>query len=117
MKRKYPGLIVKEEESWAAIEAEARAQALAYLDAEQTAPASEWGSFVAWSEHGYLGRTDGVSHVHRVGPTLPSRVTLTLCGEVVASAKSRLTLSAAIVKALGRCHRCEARYEKQGIAA
>jgi hypothetical protein len=117
MRRKYPGLIVKDEASWALVEAEARAQARAYLDAEQTAPASEWGSFVAWSEHGYLGRTEGMSRVHRIGPTLPGRVSLTLCGEIVVSAKSRLTLSAAIVEALGRCHHCEARYAKGAVAA
>jgi hypothetical protein len=117
MKRKYPGLIVKETESWAAVEAEARAQALAYLDAEQTAPANAWGSFVAWSEHGYLGRTDGMSRVHRVGPTMSGRITLTLCGEIVASVKSRMALSSSIVKALGRCHHCEARYAKGAVAA
>lgn len=116
MRRKYPGLIVKERESWDAIEAAAREQARAYLDEVQVTPSAEWGSLVAWSEAGYRGATAGVSLVHRVGPSA-GRLALTLCNARLPEPQSHIALSRALVKALGKCHRCEARYAKGWAAA
>lgn len=116
MRRKYPGLVTKDDASWRAIEAAAKAQARDYFDDAQVAPAPEWGSFVAWSEHGYRGATAGMSVVHRVGPSA-GRLALTLCGERLPDAQVRLELSAPLIRALGRCHRCDAAYAKGGLAA
>ncbi len=92
---------------WRQVELEARADALAGL--EDFAPMPT-GTLIAWSQHRFGGTTDGFSPVHRVGDS-----TVTLCGEEIPAAIRRVPV--ALVRSLGRCRYCEAKYGKQEHAA
>ncbi len=97
--------------AWRALEIEARADALRGLESEETT-ALQAGALVAWSTHRFGGTTDGFSPVHRVGES-----GVTLCGAPIPEAIKRVRLSGQIVRSLGRCKYCEAKYSKQEQAA
>ena len=96
-------------EKWRQIEAEARAQVVTELEWLERTPL-EFGAHVAWSEC-MLGRTSGLSALHRVGhPQLG--YDHTSCGEVVPPAVRWLPLSPAMIRTLPRCKYCEAEHAR-----
>lgn len=97
---------------WQAVEADARAQALAYMTADETTPL-EWGQFIAWAE-GRYGRTDGLSVAHRVGEPF-GQAPMTICGEIVPEPISRLSLTARLIHTLGKCRYCEQGFATKGV--
>lgn len=99
---------------WRTLEAEARAQVSATLQAEETAPLVS-GNLVAWTEQRFA-RTDGFSAVHRIGDVGESGA-VTLCGEIVPEVCRRVALNANLARTLGRCRYCENRHAERGQAA
>ncbi len=99
---------------WPRIEAEAKAQVRAALEAEG-AVALEYGRAVAWAEYRF-GRSDGLSVVHRVGVG-PFDAPRALCGETIPAPANRLTLSTNMIRSLGRCRYCEEAYTQHGAVA
>ena len=96
--------------TWRDIEAAAREQALAVLDAREQTPL-EYGEHIAWAEQRF-GRTDGLSDIHRVG--LPkSGDPYTTCGVSIPAPVQWMTLSPALVRTMPRCRFCEAEYFRQ----
>lgn len=93
-------------ETWARIEREARAQAMAECEAADRQPL-EYGQLVAWTEHCPYGvQTDGLSQVHRVA-TPDAVEPKTFCDELVPPAVRRLALTPRWIGTLGRCKWCE----------
>jgi hypothetical protein len=92
----------------------ARAQALEAVQTAEVAP-MEWGHLVAWAEC-RVGRTDGLSVVHRVASWSVDDAR-TICGDQVPPAMLRVALTSGLVRTLGRCRYCESAYVQKGNAA
>jgi hypothetical protein len=91
---------------WRELLAEVRAQVTAELIAEETT-ALQPGTLVAWTGGGWMGTTDSLGSVHRVGATVGGQA-LTLCGEIVPAPKRRVPhLTDGVTRSLGRCRYCE----------
>lgn len=97
------------EMEWRAIERDARAVALDVLDAEEKTPL-EFGAHVAWVYTMY-GRTDDLSHVHRVGKPLGD-APYTACHEAIPEAIKRMILTPALLTSIAPCRLCEAEYQR-----
>jgi hypothetical protein len=101
-------------DDWRKLEIDARTEALASVEATEGAPLPS-GQVVAWAECRF-GRTDGLSAVHRAGPTVGD-YQRTLCGDQIPVAMMRVALTPNLIRTLGRCRYCEAVYAEEGVAA
>ena len=96
-------------EAWQQVDAEVRQQLASDIERLESTPL-EVGAHIAWSEC-MLGRTSGLSALHRVGhPQLG--YDHTSCGEVVPPAVRWLPLSPAMIRTLPRCKYCEAEHAR-----
>jgi hypothetical protein len=91
---------------WAAIEAAARAEAMALVEAERQTPLAP-GSFVAWAlRRDYSGVTSGFSPLHRVGAPIGDKPHTT-CHERIPDALLRLPLTSVLIRTFEeRCQFC-----------
>ncbi len=96
---------VGQRETWQRIEEEARAQIQAELDVDEVTPL-EFGKPIVWSSC-VMGRTNGISDVHRVGFPQVGHA-FTACGELIPAPIRWVRASAAVIRTMGKCHYCEA---------
>lgn len=94
---------------WRQIEREAHDHALAVLDAEEKLPLVE-GAPIAWV-YCRFGRTDDVSHVHRVGQPVNGEP-YTACHEAIPDIIRHMILTPALIRAMEPCRFCEAEYTR-----
>lgn len=93
------------DEIWAEIEREALEQVRSELAADE-ARSLEFGSAIAWSEC-QMGRTNGISPLHRVG--LPQHGhDYTTCGDLIPDPIRWVPLSPATIRVMAKCRSCEA---------
>jgi hypothetical protein len=93
------------DETWARIEREALAQVRAELEHDETTPLV-FGAAIAWSEC-LMGRTNGVSVLHRVG--LPQHDhEYTTCGDLIPPPIRWVPLSPSTIRVMPKCKQCEA---------
>lgn len=97
------------DESWARIEAEARAQVSAAIIADETAPL-KFGQSIAWAIYRF-GRTDDLSEVHRVGYPLQGKPHTT-CGEVIPPPANWLVLNPRLAERMPPCRFCVAEHTR-----
>lgn len=102
---------------WTNVEAAARAQVAADLDALEQTPL-EFGAPIAWARCLY-GRTDEFSSVHRVG--FPKgNDPFTTCGELIPHFSMWMPLSPNLIRTMPTCRFCAAelsRIEQENAAA
>lgn len=90
---------------WLRIEAEAREQVAAEVEALTDTPL-EYGHHIAWVDCRYA-RTEGISDVHRVG--FPQKhEPYTSCGEQIPHPTRWLSLSPAMIRTMVPCRFCAA---------
>lgn len=100
---------MEREEIWRRIEAEAREQASAELEALLQEPLV-FGRHIAWAEQRF-GRTDGLSPVHRVGYPIGDDP-FTTCGEKIPHPICWLPLNARLIERMPNCRFCASEYQR-----
>ncbi len=90
---------------WEQLEREAREQVRSEIAADEQTPLV-FGAPIAWSLC-LLGRTNGVSPLHRVGQAQHGHA-YTTCGELIPAPIRWLPLSPAVIRTKPRCKDCEA---------
>ncbi len=90
---------------WEQLEREAREQVQAELDVDEVTPL-EFGAAIVWSSC-VMGRTNGLSEVHRVGFPQINHA-FTACGELIPAPIRWVRASAAVIRTMGKCKYCEA---------
>ncbi len=100
-------------ETWQRIEEEAHAQVLAELDVDEVTPL-EFGAAIVWSSC-VMGRTNGLSPVHRVGFPQINHA-FTACGELIPAPIRWVRASSAVIRTMGKCKYCEAEIMRIGKA-
>lgn len=93
---------------WREIEAAAREQATAVLEARVQTPL-EFGEHIAWGIGGFGGTTDALSDLHRVGVPQNDEP-YTTCGEAIPHPIHWMTLSPALIRTMPPCRFCQAEY-------
>ncbi len=90
---------------WEQLEREAREQVQAELDVDEVTPL-EFGAAIVWSSC-VMGRTNGLSEVHRVGFPQVDHA-FTACGELIPAPVRWVRASAAVIRTMSKCKYCEA---------
>lgn len=90
---------------WERIEREASEQVRAELQVDENR-SLEFGAAIAWSEC-MMGRTCGVSPIHRVGVPQHGH-DYTTCGDLIPPPIRWVPLSPATIRVMAKCRQCEA---------
>ncbi len=90
---------------WEQLEREAREQVRSEIDVDEVTPL-EFGQPIVWSSC-VMGRTNGLSEVHRVGFPQINHA-FTACGELIPAPIRWVRASPAVIRTMAKCRHCEA---------